>query len=158
MKFITLFRHAKSSWKYPVIDLYRPLNGRGIRQAQEMANKCRLEAPDLILCSNAVRAASTALIYADKLCFDMQKFRCVTQLYELDSMGLVKYLSENLTEHTNRLWLFGHNPTLNDFCAQMVSTELDNIVTAGYVDLALDIGHWKDLIHCKARLLEANNR
>jgi phosphohistidine phosphatase len=158
MKFITLFRHAKSSWKYPVKDLYRPLNARGLSQASEMASRCELETPDLILSSNAIRAASTALIYAEKLSFDLQKFRCIKQLYELDSVSLVNYLSQNLTEDINRLWMFGHNPTLNDICAQMLGAELDNIVTSGYVDLALDIDCWRQIKCCRTELLEANNR
>lgn len=158
MKFITLFRHAKSSWEYPVKDLYRPLNGRGMRQAEEMANKCQLAKPDLILSSHAVRAASTALIYVDKLCFDMQNFQCIRQLYELDSNALLKYFSQNLEPRINRLWIFGHNPTLNDICARLLGVELDNIVTSGYVDIALETECWQDMSRCNAVLIEANNR
>lgn len=158
MKFITLFRHAKSSWKYPVKDLYRPLNARGIRQAIEIAGKCELEKPDLILSSHAIRAASTALIYADKGCFDIQNFQCIRQLYDLNSIDLLTYLSENLEHHSKRVWIFGHNPTLNDMCARLLETKLDNIVTSGYVAIALKTDCWRDMNGCTADLIEANNR
>ena len=58
MKTLYLLRHAKSSWKdLGLDDLDRPLNKRGRETAKTMAAYIRRAkiAPDLVLCSTAVR-------------------------------------------------------------------------------------------------------
>jgi len=62
MRTLSLFRHAKSSWANPSHkDFERPLNGRGEKAAPRMgAFMARHDiAPDLILCSAAVRTRQT---------------------------------------------------------------------------------------------------
>ena len=67
MKTLLLLRHAKSSWKHPELaDHDRPLNKRGKRTAPRVSALLQDEdlIPDLILCSSAVRAHTTALLVA----------------------------------------------------------------------------------------------
>jgi phosphohistidine phosphatase len=62
MKSLHLLRHAKSSWKDPGLnDHDRPLNKRGRQTAKMMAAYFRRAkiAPDLVICSTAVRAHQT---------------------------------------------------------------------------------------------------
>lgn len=62
MRRLWLLRHAKSSWKDPVLaDRLRPLAPRGGRTVGVVARHLRDEgvAPDLVLCSPAVRALET---------------------------------------------------------------------------------------------------
>ena len=62
MKSLHLLRHAKSSWKGPGLnDHDRPLNKRGRQTAKMMAAYLRRAkiAPDLVICSTAVRAQQT---------------------------------------------------------------------------------------------------
>jgi phosphohistidine phosphatase len=57
-----LLRHAKSSWETPTLhDHDRPLAPRGIRACDVIADHLREQAiaPDLVLCSTAVRARRT---------------------------------------------------------------------------------------------------
>ena len=63
MLYLTLIRHAKSSWDDPSLDDFeRPLNKRGLFTAPLVAQKLKIElpTPDLILCSPAKRAMQTA--------------------------------------------------------------------------------------------------
>ena len=62
MKTILLLRHAKSALGEPGLsDHDRPLNGRGVKAAELMAQHLVLDAPrpDLILCSTATRTRQT---------------------------------------------------------------------------------------------------
>src|ERR1700722_15274964 len=62
VKVILLLRHAKSAWgEVGVPDHDRPLNRRGERAAEAMAEHFLAKAPvpDLILCSTATRARQT---------------------------------------------------------------------------------------------------
>jgi phosphohistidine phosphatase len=59
---LLLMRHAKSSWDDPSLDDFdRPLAGRGEAAAPRMGAFMREQglAPDLVLCSSAVRARQT---------------------------------------------------------------------------------------------------
>ncbi len=68
MKTIYLIRHAKSDWDNPLLqDIERPLNERGYADANVMGT--RLKTPGLIISSPAVRALSTALIFARRSLF-----------------------------------------------------------------------------------------
>lgn len=158
MKHLTLFRHAKSSWKYPVNDIFRPLNGRGLAQADAMARACKLSAPDLVLTSPAVRATSTALIYGQSYGFDTAKLQCLQQIYDLDAKGLLRWLQDLLPQQAQNVWIFGHNPTLNEICYQLLGEGLENIVTAGYVNLEFNIQNWQQMSTVKPELREFNNR
>jgi len=62
MPALYLLRHAKSSWETPTLhDHDRPLAPRGVRACAAIAVHLRAEgiAPDLVLCSTAVRARRT---------------------------------------------------------------------------------------------------
>ena len=64
-KILLVMRHAKSSWTDETLsDHDRPLNPRGLRDAPRMAAwlDAQDSVPDLILCSTALRAHTTAQI------------------------------------------------------------------------------------------------
>ncbi len=62
MKSVYLMRHAKSSWKNPLSDLERPLNGRGKKASKRVGRhlKKRGVKIDKIVSSGAKRAYETA--------------------------------------------------------------------------------------------------
>lgn len=66
MKTLYLIRHAKSSWNIPSLsDIDRPLNERGYNDAHIMSNRlCKPKNSTVIITSPAIRALSTALIFA----------------------------------------------------------------------------------------------
>ena len=61
MKTVLLLRHAKSAWNNALPDHDRPLNRRGERAAEAIADYLAITPPrpDLILCSTAIRARQT---------------------------------------------------------------------------------------------------
>nr|MBP6155012.1 histidine phosphatase family protein [Chitinophagales bacterium] len=63
MKYLTIIRHAKSSWEHPDLDDFvRPLNDRGQTAIPLIGNYLQQQQiyPDLIISSPATRAIETA--------------------------------------------------------------------------------------------------
>lgn len=156
MKFLTLFRHAKSSWKHPVADLHRPLNGRGLQQAWHMASHCSLEVPDKIITSPASRALATAMIYVDRMRIAQNALEINSQLYESCSDTLLHVISET-SDEVQQLWLFGHNPGLNALLDTLLGHRTENLVTAAYAHLALPISSWGEMTAGRATLQQWND-
>ena len=84
MKTLTIVRHAKSDWGNDTLhDVYRPLNERGYMDAQVIAKQIskKIEKPDYWLTSPAIRAYSTALIFANVFKFDTEKIVFKQKIY-----------------------------------------------------------------------------
>ena len=76
MKYLTIIRHAKSSWDHPDLDdIARPLNERG-KHAVKIIGKHLQEQvlqPDLIISSPATRALETAKAISEFVAYDKKK-------------------------------------------------------------------------------------
>src|SRR6266480_4882827 len=111
MKTLLLLRHAKSSWKQPELaDHTRPLNKRGKKTAPRMGALLQDEdlIPDLIICSSAVRAYTTALLVA-KACSYMGEINQTRSLYLAEPEDYVEVLRQVAEKHM-RVLVVGHNP------------------------------------------------
>lgn len=157
MKTLTIFRHAKSSWKLPLSDRDRPLNQRGYRQARAMAEVLALEPPDVIVSSPAIRAVSTALIYLQVWKIPASKLSVNDNLYVLSAVQVSNWIRE-FDDDTEKVWLFGHNPTCNNLAAILLGYELDNIVTSGYLSVQFGVDRWSLISKQHVKLVTFNNR
>jgi phosphohistidine phosphatase len=115
MKTLHFLRHAKSSWKDPGLDDHeRPLAKGGRESAKTIAAYLRRAkiAPDLVICSTAVRARQTL----DPIAKAIKPPKVVLEkgIYEAAQRKLWKYL-RNLPERAECVLLIGHNPGLHDF-------------------------------------------
>ena len=131
---IVLFRHAKSSWDYPVADIHRPLNARGLRQSQQMAKNCQLDKPARVLCSVASRAYATALAYQQAGWFSASQLTLHECLY-FSPLEQVLALIATVTEEP--LWIFGHNPQLETLAEYFTSRQI-TLKTSCYVQLRIN--------------------
>jgi phosphohistidine phosphatase len=133
MKSLHLLRHAKSSWKDPGLnDHDRPLNKRGRQTAKIMAAYLRRAkiAPDLVICSTAVRAQQTLdpIIKAAK---KPPKIVLVRGIHEGAQRTLWEQLW-NLPESAKSVLLIGHNPALQDLALELADADLNKLlVSAG---------------------------
>src|SRR5688572_13126040 len=85
MKTLYLVRHAKSDWQHETLtDIDRPLNERGYKDAHLISLYLRSQhlKPGIIITSAAIRAMSTALIFARNLDYPAEKINVSTALYE----------------------------------------------------------------------------
>ncbi len=147
MKEICLFRHAKSSWKYPRLDDFeRPLNKRGRKNAPFMGQILYEIGfkPDLIISSPASRAAMTARIVAMQLNFSVDQIQYLASIYESSHDNLVHVLS-NLDDRLNRIMLVGHNPAMTLLANKLSDTSITNLPTSGAYCVAFGINKWSQI-------------
>ncbi len=97
-----------------------------------------------MLSSPAIRAFSTALIFANKLSFSPEKIQLKNAIYEATVQNLLRVLQENLVEEGTYM-LFGHNPGLTDLINYLCGPILVNLPTAAVVHIQLNndlAGRW----------------
>ena len=145
MKTLLIMRHAKSSWKDAEIpDHERPLKKRGLKDAAHIGKLLKKEdlVPDKIISSNAVRAADTAAIVADK-CGYKKEIEYTDKLYMAEG-GAIMSLIQSQPDSINKLLVIGHNPGM-EALVQELSSKVDSLSTASAVYFRADINTWKDL-------------
>jgi phosphohistidine phosphatase len=145
MKTLLLLRHAKSSWKHPALsDHDRPLNKRGARTAPVMGELLQDEdlVPDLILCSSAVRAHTTAILVA-KACKYRGEILKTRKLYLAEPEEYLELLRQVEEKH-GRLLLVGHNPGL-EALLESLTGEAMPMPTAALACIELSLQRWREL-------------
>lgn len=140
-----LVRHAKSSWnEHGLSDHERPLNKRGLNDAPRMFERLResTNAPQVIVSSDAVRAATTAQILRDTLAIDTDRLEFQNALYHA-GVDQILATARALPDTINSAALVGHNPGMtyaaNSFAENL---ELDNLPTCGIVGIEFPVSNW----------------
>ncbi|MGB1269983.1 MAG: SixA phosphatase family protein [Flavobacteriaceae bacterium] len=146
MKRLYLIRHAKSSWKYPVDDLNRPLKTRGLNDAQLVAvhTKKIFKLPDMVLCSPSKRTRQTAKIFQNKWLIDNSLIQLKEELYDFSGENLIKVISE-CDDCVNNLMIFAHNFAVTDFVNTFGTIDINSVPTCGFVVIDFEISSWKYL-------------
>src|SRR5580704_590522 len=130
MKSLHLLRHAKSSWKDRGLnDHDRPLSKRGRRTAKMMAAYLRRAkiAPDLVICSTAMRAQQTL----DPIAKAKKPLKVVLEraIYGGAQRALWEQLW-NLPESAKSVLLIGHNPALQDLALELAHADLNKLLAS----------------------------
>ena len=147
MKTLTIVRHAKSDWGNDNLDdMHRPLSESGYMDAHAMAKLLikKINAPDCWLCSPAIRAYSTAIIFADAFKYDAEKLILKKKIYEANIKSL-KLVINQIPDNFSNTILFGHNPGLTNFFNEISDSYADNIPTCGVLHLIANVNKWKDI-------------
>jgi len=143
MKTLFLVRHAKSSKDDPTLsDKDRPLNDRGRRDAPKMGERLakRDVEPDLMLSSPAVRALTTAQIFAEELDYNAKNIVVDDRLYATTADDLLEVIHE-LDDKHKRVMLFGHNPEMSDL-AHRLSDKIGDMPTCAVAEFEFDTKSW----------------
>jgi phosphohistidine phosphatase len=159
MHMLHLLRHAKSSWKdAELADHDRPLNERGRQSARLLADHLRRAgvAPDLVLCSTALRTRQT-------LDFIMTAIKpplvaLEQRLYESGRSRLLQRL-RLVGEEFGCVLLIAHNPGLHDLALALAAPSESDILerlrdkfpTAALASYRF-AGTWHDLAPQQAKL------
>lgn len=156
MKTLLLLRHAKSSRDDPELaDHDRPLNERGKKAAKEAGRFLRDEdlVPDLIVSSTALRARKTAQKAASQ-CEYPRAIELDDQLYLGNAPTHYKVVRK-VEPRCKRLLIVGHNPGISEFLNQLVSSDAEEMPTAGLAVIQLPIKDWKELTErTRGKLIE----
>ncbi|MFT4768240.1 MAG: phosphohistidine phosphatase [Glaciecola sp.] len=147
MKTLHLMRHAKSSWQAPGLsDHERQLNDRGRSDAPLMGVAlAKILSAQTVHCSSAVRARQTLGGLCDGWpAMSVQSHEIDDALYTFDYQDLLAWL-QNYPQESESCFLIGHNPGLTDLCNQLVGRlSIDNLPTAGYLQLEIPVTDWSD--------------
>lgn len=154
-KYLTLLRHAKSSWKDETLsDFDRPLNKRGqrdvITMSQRMVN--RQDSVDVIITSPAVRALTTAKAFATAL--DLAADRLIAQpaIYEATVANLLTVI-QGFKPSWQRVMLVGHNPGLTQLANRWAASPIDNLPTCGLVSFRFEMTDWTNIYTAIAQMI-----
>jgi len=152
VKQLLILRHADSSSNLRGLeDHERPLNERGIAAASHVG-RLLLEndlLPERILCSDAVRASSTAELlretsgYTGEVSFTPKLYLAEASVY-LDLLA-------QLPDSYRRVMVIGHNPGLEQLQA-MLTGERQSFFTASLAELRSPAECWADLTLSQSQL------
>lgn len=155
MKYLTLVRHAKSSWAQPgLADHDRPLNERGRRAAPAVAAFLHrayfggaetaplLPMPDRLVTSTAARALGTARIMLETLRLPIEALLPDSSLYLAEAPTLLKAVRQ-FDEGWDHVMAFGHNPGMHDFAERILArAHIPRMPTCTAVIMALPHRYW----------------
>jgi len=152
MKIIYFLRHAKSSWKKPVIDYDRGLKKRGKRDAKLIADylSTYLEKPQIIISSGAKRALKTAKIVAkswgvDDIIVDDRLYDSSIDEY----LGVIRELDNRY----DSVMIVGHNPVISDTVVKLTNNnKFDWLPTSAVAVVECESNRWSDIDRCKSTL------
>ena len=145
MKTIIFMRHGKSSWKYDLPDIDRPLKRRGIRDAKVVSQVFEKQdfTPDVIVSSPANRALSTCKIVVNEI-FKDKDIEVVKQIYDFGGYSVLDYI-KSLDDSISSIMLFGHNHAFTSLANDLGDTYIGNVPTAGLVMLTFNENSWKNI-------------
>jgi phosphohistidine phosphatase len=146
MKTLFLVRHAKSSRDdLSLPDRDRPLDDRGRQDAPRMGKRLakRDAKPDLLLSSPALRALTTAQLFADEVGYKRRDIVVDDRLHASSADDLLTVIRA-LDKKLNRVMLFGHKPEFTDL-AHRLSSEIVDMPTCAVVEFDFDTKAWSDV-------------
>jgi len=138
MKMITLIRHAKTETYSPKgTDFDRRLNKRGREEARLIADffsKKDLKNA-LFISSPAKRALQTAQLLAEELKYPTEQIQIENDIYHDPAYENLLQLIHHAPAQTDRLFLFGHNPSISGLADYLVGNYHPALPPAGVVSI-----------------------
>ena len=149
MKYLTLIRHAKSSWDFADLDdMVRPLNQRGKEATTLMGHyiKSLKIKPDVMISSPATRALHTALNIASWLGINKARIDIDKSIYFGGTKAMVEKLSslDSLPSAPDEVFLFGHEPYMSELVHKLTGDEIEKFPTCAFYRIALDAATWSE--------------
>lgn len=144
MKTVILVRHGKSSWQYGVSDQDRPLQERGINDAQLVSAEFKRLSKniDSAYSSPANRALHTCMIFLRTFDYPLEKLSISDQLYDFSGEAVMSFVKQ-LDDSLNKVVIFGHNYALTNIVNQWGNKAIENVPTSALVQISFDVSSWQ---------------
>lgn len=129
---LLLLRHAKSGWDDPTLDdIARPLAPRGIKAAPQMGATIAAVglAPDLVLCSSAVRTRQTLALMLPEWPPPPPPIAFEETLYLAAASEIIDRVRA-IPDGPRRVMVVGHNPGLHTAALTLAGTGRREDITA----------------------------
>lgn len=161
MRTLLLLRHAKASREDPALgDFDRPLTPRGEKSARRIGHYLRdnTGAPDLVLCSAALRTRQTLAAVAASLGPDVT-IRFLKGLYLATPSRLMAAIRRTPDE-IGSLLVIGHNPGIATLATDLADggdpvlrrRMAEKFPAGALADVRLDIARWAEIAPGVGRL------
>lgn len=127
-----------------LMDIQRPLNKRGKRDAPVMAEKMydRVKDIEYAAISPAKRARRTAEAFTD--IYDLKSIDIVDKIYHASERTLMEVIHELPIEYSSAM-VFGHNPGFTFLHNEFAAQGIDNLPTCGIFELVSTALSWADI-------------
>lgn len=155
MKTILLVRHAKSSWNdADISDIDRPLKRSGVKDAIEVSEKLKAKKviPDLLITSPAVRAMTTALIFARTLKYHFGRIVINEMAYDFSKDALLPLL-RNTDDKYDVVMLVGHDPALTYLLNDLAGKAYEKMPTSSVAKINFTVKQWQKIAPRKGKLI-----
>ena len=155
MKTLLLVRHAKSSWNdADISDIDRPLKRSGVKDAIEVSGKLKVLriSPDIIITSPAVRAVTTALIFARTLKYHYNRIALDEVVYDFSKEALLPLL-RNIDDKYDSAMLVGHDPAFTHLLNDLTGKTFEKMPTSCVAKISFRVKHWHKIMPGNGRLV-----
>ncbi|HIG27695.1 MAG TPA: histidine phosphatase family protein [Verrucomicrobiales bacterium] len=146
MKTLLILRHAKSSWRTPDMEDHdRPLKNRGDLDAARMGHLLSEKplVPELILCSTALRARTTARILVENGGYSPDIVQLNPKLYLANPSTLLQLIHE-VPDHLTNLLVVGHNPGMEEL-SEILTGAFEVFPTATLAQITFETDSWNQI-------------
>ena len=145
-KQLSLVRHAEAENRPHQPDKERKLTSAGVLQSLKVGQHLLEEKflPDIIFCSNALRAKETALQLTRVMKFPAEKILFQDLLYEATLKSFFDFLTRTSDACSNILCV-GHNPAISQLTTYLTGSDIGGLVPAGFVIIRFNVSSWSDV-------------
>ena len=155
MKKLFLLRHAKASREFSILkDIERPLTERGFHDAKLVSEqfKKKIGTPGLIISSPAVRAYSTAIVFASAFHYPEDRIQLNGKLYNSSVEDYLEVIME-LDPSCETAMIVGHNEVMTDTVKKLIhDSSFESLRTCAVAALSCDIKSWNSISSKLCRL------
>jgi len=155
VKKLFLLRHAKASREFPFIkDIERPLTERGFHDARLVSEqfKKKFGTPGILISSPAIRAYSTAVVFASAFHYPEDRIQLNGKLYNSSVEDYLEVIME-LAHSCETAMIVGHNEVLSETVKKLIhDTSFESLRTCGVAVLSFDINSWNSISSKSCRL------
>jgi phosphohistidine phosphatase len=144
MKRLVLVRHAKAVHFGYDNDFDRELQPRGISDAGRIGRKLKelKIIPDLMISSPAIRALTTASIFASETGYPVEKIEENDEIYEQYSPGEFLNFVRALPDKAEIVFVFGHNPGFHQYALYLLAKFNDEFPTCATIGIDFPVNTW----------------
>jgi phosphohistidine phosphatase len=148
MKKLIFIRHGKAEdGTTEISDFERSLTLKGKVVSRLMAHKLaeKEKSPGVIVTSPAFRALETALIFAGEYQIDAGNIIMNNSMYNRMNLQNLSVILSKITEDTEVITLFGHNPSFTEIANNLSKHGCDSIPKSGIVCISFKIMMWHEI-------------
>lgn len=156
MKTLHLIRHAKSGWTDSnMSDHDRPLDKRGLDDAPMMAKRLQTRGIRLdgIVTSSALRAVTTAQLFANSFGLDSASLHVDQRLYHANPDEILEVLQQ-LDDMWTAVMCVGHHPGMPELADLCCDDRIGHMPTCAIVTIEIDADRWQDIRLASKRLID----